>query len=391
LQLQRVWQSIAPNSDPQKLSGEVNLFLVWPSNQPQGSKDSGSIIITRLSWNGRLLSDRLEGSLELDKERITAHRILGTIAGAQIEAEAVWGLEEGDSRLLLVRARNLSIPFVAETAALPQDIIEGNCDVAATIIPGAVWQVDLRLTATQLTVMGVDVQSVSLPLRGTILPTLEQGELTLRSGAASFAEGRINGQVAVRWGGRRQLTGTLEFDKVDVKTLVQQSLGSDLPGDGHLSGTVTLEGSQIRNWADTAVVVDAKLGRCQPRQLPVIEAFESVARTISLSQPVEEGEIKARFAQNALSIQKLTLSGPTLEMQITGNVAANRRLNLTLILKTGRRSIDRRISHLVGGQLGNRLIGFLADRLIQASIQGTVDRPVVHVKPLSLISVKALQ
>jgi autotransporter translocation and assembly factor TamB len=220
---------------------------------------------------------------------------------------------------------------------------------------------------------------------------LEQGELTLRSGAASFAEGRINGQVAVRWGGRRQLTGTLEFDKVDVKTLVQQSLGSDLPGDGHLSGTVTLEGSQIRNWADTAVVVDAKLGHCQPRQLPVIEAFESVARTISLSQPVEQGEIKARLAQNALSIQKLTLSGPTLEMQITGNVAANRRLNLTLILKTGRRSIDRRISHLVGGQLGNRLIGFLADRLIQASIQGTVDRPVVHVKPLSLISVKALQ
>jgi hypothetical protein len=41
--------------------------------------------------------------------------------------------------------------------------------------------------------------------------------------------------------------------------------------------------------------------------------------------------------------------------------------------------------------LGDRLWVFLADRLVRAQVTGTVHRPIVHVRPFSLVNVKARQ
>jgi hypothetical protein len=173
--------------------------------------------------------------------------------------------------------------------------------------------------------------------------------------------------------------------------LVRDGLGPEFPGDGKLSGTILLEGTNLTAWSDTAVSIDAQLSRCQPRRLPIVEALQSVVGNISFSQPADEGRIQARFARGAWTIADTTLSGPTIEMIFNGTISANRRLNLEVVVRTGRRSVDRRLTHLAGGQLGDRLWAILADRLLLVSITGTMDRPIVYVKPLSLVGVKARQ
>ncbi len=192
------------------------------------------------------------------------------------------------------------------------------------------------------------------------------------------------GDLTLGWGHGRHAEGKLQFHKLDTQMLVQQALGSDLPGDGHLSGMIEITGDRMQRWSDVALSVEATLSRAQPRRLPVVSGLRRVVRTVSFSRPIDEGHIRATYDEGVVNIQQLTLSGPMLELLIHGSVSAKKRLNLTILVRTGRRSIDRRVAGLVGGQLGNRIVGILADRLVQIHATGTIRRPVLHVKPLSI-------
>ena len=388
LQLKPAAQVFAESFNELALTGQVSVTFAWLPGNLDESQGSGSIAITDLAWNQNRITDRLAGEFSLRGNRIRADKLEGMIAGTEIEAEAVWGLGTDRTRLLVLRAANLNTEFFADLAQVPKQLVKGRFDVEVKLIPLEIWQFDARLKAPQLTLAGVAFQSVTLPIRGTARPSFDRGELRIRSLAASFAGGRVRGQVSLGWGDRRYVQSELNVTKVDTVSLVRQLWGSDLPGDGKLSGTIRLDGKKLRNWSDLNAEIDATLSRCQPRKLPIVEAF---SRTISLSQPVEEGKIKARYARGAVRISELALRGPTLEMLMDGDIAANQRLNLNLIIKTGRRSLDRRISHLIGGRLGERVIGVLADRLIGGKVTGTIHRPIVHVKPLSLVNIKAVQ
>ncbi len=347
--------------------------------------------LRNLSWRNQALSERLSGRVELRGNRLVATAIRGTLLNAQLESSVVWGLGGDRSRRLQVLLRNVSVPLIAELTPFPDDVLEGFCDLEGTITPGELWQFEARARARQLGVQGIALQSVSLPFRGSVQCSFDRGEVVFRSAGATLAGGRLQGHAALRWGDRRQVAGELKFDRVDTQLLVRDGLGPEFPGDGKLSGTILLAGTNLTAWSDTAVSIKAQLSRCQPRRLPIVESLQSVVGNLSFSQPADEGQIQAHYVRGSWSLKDTTLSGPTLDMIINGTISANRRLNLEVVVRTGRRSFDRRLTHLVGGQLGDRLWAVLADRLLLVSITGTMDRPIVYVKPLSLVSVKAKQ
>ena len=391
LSLQQVWRAYTGDPAAANLSGTLDLNVRWSRAEGQTPAATGSVVVTNIDWNDQRISDRLEGAAQIRDSRLVADGIRGTLLGAELDAKAVWGLGSDRSRMILVHLHEMDLPTFLALTPFPSGIIEGKADIEAILSPRELWQLDVRLRSSALSVQGLGFQSVNLPFRGTVLPSFERGELVFRSAGASLAGGRIDGQVVVGWGERRRVTGELAFARVDTKTLVQQSLGSDLPGDGTLSGTLVISGQNLASWSDVTIDIDAELSRAQPRRLPVVEALQVLVKNLSFSQPVDEGQIVARYVKGAWIIDEMTLTGPVLELVIEGTISANRRVNWEVIVRTGRRSFDRRLTHLVGGQLGDRLWVFLADRFVRAQVTGTVDRPIVHVKPFSLVNIKAKQ
>lgn len=391
LQLQKVWRAFLKSPDSGNLAGLLQIEFEWSSTAETQPAGSGSVVLNNVTWNSQPITNQLEAQLELRDQQILVNNLRGIAAGGQVEASVVWGLENAQSRLVQFRGRNLDLPVLAQFTPLGKDFAEGRVDIEARILPRDIWRLDIHLHAERLRVQGVSLQSVTLPIHGSLLSSFARADLTLSSVAASVAGGRIKGRVTLGWGDRRRIDGELNFAKIDTELLVQEALGSRLPGDGTLSGTIDLTGKNMTTWTETQVEVDAKLSRAQPRRLPVVEALQSVAQSIAIAQPIQEGRIQATYSQGTVAVQSVTLTGPTLELLIWGTVASNQRLSLNAIIRTGRRSFDRRISHLIGGNLGTRLVGLLADRLIQVRITGTIDRPIVNVKPLSLINIKALQ
>lgn len=391
LQLQKVWRAFSDTTNAGTLAGLLKIELEWSSANESKPSGSGSVVLTNTTWNGRQVVNRLESQIQIRDDQILVNNIRGTAAGGQVEASVVWGLKNAQSRLVKIRARNLDLGVVTRFTPLDKEFLSGRADLEARILPREIWRFEVKLLSQRLQVQGVSVQSVTLPIRGSIRSSFERGEMTLSSIGASVASGRIKGRIALGWGDRRRIEGELKFAKIDTQLLVRESFNSDLPGDGKLSGSIRLDGQNMTSWAETKWKIDAKLSRAQPRRLPVVDALQSVTGTIAIAQPIEEGRINATYSQKKFTIQSILLTGPTLELLIWGIVSSNGRLKLNGLIRTGRRSIDRRISHLVGGQLGNRLLGLLADRLIQVHITGTVNRPIVHVKPLSILSIKALQ
>lgn len=391
LQMRQVWRAFTGNPQSTDLAGTLSLSFHWSSAEGQTPGGTGSVDLRNLAWNGQALSERLTGLVEVRGNHLIARAIQGTLLEARMESEVVWGFRSDPSRRLHIHLRNLSLPVIAELTPLPDDVFEGFCDLEMGIAPGPLWQFEVHARAAQLSVHGVALQSVTLPFRGTVLPSFQRGELAFRSAGATLAGGRIEGQASLKWGDRRQVQGELTFSRVDTKSLVQQGLGPELPGDGHLSGTIQLQGTNMLAWSETAVLIDAQLSGSQPRRLPIVEALQSVVGNISFSQPTDEGRIVTRYLRGTWSLMDTTLSGPTIEMIINGTISANRRLNLEFIVRTGRRSFDRRLTHFAGGQLGDRLWGLLADRLLRIQVTGTIDRPIVYAKPLSLVDVKVKQ
>ncbi|MCA9071080.1 MAG: hypothetical protein KDA84_19265, partial [Planctomycetaceae bacterium] len=391
LQIQMVSRLLSKTTGGRSLTGRLKVEFDWSPAESSKPTGSGSVELTGIKRNGRQLVNRFESQIQLLGNRIVVNNTRGVGAGGEMEVLLGAGSANAGFSEVRVQARSLDLKVISQFTPVADVLTDGRIDLEAHIIPQEIWRVDVHLRAQHLRVKGVSIQSVTLPIHGTILPSFERGELTMSSVAGSLAAGRIKGQIAVGWGDRRRIDGELKFDHIDTQLLVREAIGSDVPGDGKLSGTINLDGKNMASWSQTKVKFDAKLSRAQPRRLPIVQALQTVARSIAISQPIEEGRIKATYAQSQITVQSITLNGPTLEILIWGTVLSNNRLNLNAIIRTGRRSLDRRLAHLVGGNLGNRILGILADRLVQVRITGTTNRPIVNVKPLSLVNIKAKQ
>jgi hypothetical protein len=182
------------------------------------------------------------------------------------------------------------------------------------------------------------------------------------------------------------------FTNLDAAEVIDgEGVGSRLAG-GRISGMMQLSARNLRTISDLEGSLIATIEGSRAQNLPVIGSVFDVARLpTGGGGTVEQGEIRVFVRRGVARIDELTLAGASFRLFAEGTVAlGSQRLALDVVADTTPGRSDRLIAAFLLRQLvdyttpigwleqANR---FISERAIYLRVTGTVDRPVVRVRP----------
>src|SRR5262249_46790486 len=145
-----------------------------------------------------------------------------------------------------------------------------------------------------------------------------------------------------------RLGGELTFRNVNLSQAFREA--GQVVGNLPLSGKFEFAADQFRNSDDLTARLNAKLSESQPFGLPVLSALlPYVGFSQDATLTAREGELRAVLGRGIWRVEKLTLSGSSLDLYAEGTVTTGGRLNLG-VAAVARQSIPQLVV--------NRLIPF---------------------------------
>ena len=142
---------------------------------------------------------------------------------------------------------------------------------------------------------GVEVTGWRLPLHWVVASQTGRGNVTVEDSTAQLAHGRLTGHAQVGWGVGTQLSARLEFFQLDFASILRHVDPTGPSGSGLLTGSLVLDGTDVRSFDDVAALLEARLTDAQAFQYPVLRQIAPLVGGES-SSSMGNGRIRARLA-----------------------------------------------------------------------------------------------
>jgi hypothetical protein len=273
--------------------------------------------------------------------------------------------------------------------------VEGSVDARLRGTLGRRWTGGGVAELTRGKVFGVEVSGWRLPLRFDFVPARGRGEIGLDDISAQVGRGRISGQANLGFGVGTHLDGNLRFHGVDLRTLLR---GTTSVG-GQASGRIDFSGHDVRSFDDVSATVEASFSQTQAFQLPILSQIAPFILRGQSNATFSSGELRGRLANGIFRVQRLSLSGSTINLFAEGTVTTSERLNLDVTATTGVVGVSSGVLRLIGLRIPAvgpipvglllQLTTYLSNTSVRLIVTGTVRAPVVRVEPLSLLTQEA--
>ena len=253
------------------------------------------------------------------------------------------------------------------------------------------------LTASRGKLFGISVSDVRLPIDWVTIPNRGRGEVRLRDVTATAAGGQFTAQLAANFFNDLppKLSGDVQFRNVNLSSAFRDA-GRAI-GNLPISGKLDFGSDQYRGPDSLTANLRATLGESQPLALPVLSALiPYLGYGRDSSTTIREGDVRAVLGNGVWRVQRLSLTGPSLDLYGEGTVATGGRLNLYVTAGSRSRpgqSILQRITPLgvvaattpvqpLGRAALADLASSIGSYMIYIEVGGTIDAPVVKVNPL---------
>jgi translocation and assembly module TamB len=400
-QLPRLWQDLGVQAALGPLHGSLDLDLAF--TEPAGDQPatgSGQFRVTSLSWGttdlGALGSDlRLRGDevrvVDL-RGRVGQGLLGGGLAVNLRQAERGWFniILEG------IEASRLLAPWPALASR-----VEGPVNISVRGTPGREWTGDGSVTLLRGKVLGVEVSEWRLPVDFDYSPRRGYGRLDVRDTNATVALGRVSGRAGLSWDGATRLDGSLRFSGLDLEALLRPLTDMGQVGTGKLSGRLDFGSKDLRSVDDLTATLDAQFQQARGLDYPVLRQLTPYLGRGQSSGTFRSGDARARLDRGVVRVQRLTLSGSTLQLLIEGTLTLAGRLDLDVTANTGVVGVNPPALRLLGlripalGPIPVSLLleatTYFSNRLIHLRVTGTVRSPSVQVEPMSLLTEEAVR
>ncbi|HEX6960772.1 MAG TPA: AsmA-like C-terminal region-containing protein, partial [Lacipirellula sp.] len=314
----------------------------------------------------------------------------------QLYASGGWRFAAGRPPAFRIGVRSARLEQLAAFAGDPDESeLAGIVDVEFTVHPGRVWRIGGTIATGQGELSGVRFSGARLPIDADWHPRSGRLRIRIPTVSISLAGGRLTGRLTAQRSAGWMLDGSFRFYRVDFVTLVRQFGSASQYGSGRLTGTLTLTGRNMRSINDLQGALVADLEDTQAASLPVLSDLRGIIPGFSSGATrFQEGRIEARLARGVVTVQQLTLASSQLDIYITGTANLSGRLNLEAVVYTGQQE-----NPLLANYLLERLAAvaappvallaeaneLLANRVIRLQITGTINRPVIRVRPLEML------
>jgi hypothetical protein len=245
-------------------------------------------------------------------------------------------------------------------------------------------------------VSSVPIANLRLPFDAEWSPATGRARVVVGSSQASIGGGRLTGRLVATRSTDWTIDGGYRFYRVNVASL----LGNY--GRGRLTGRLTLGGRNVQSVRDVEGVLVADLEDAEARSIPVVSQFRNFVPGAAASGATtfSRGRLEARLAGGVVHVEELALASAQLQAYLSGRIDLSGRLRLEATVASGEGN-----NPIIAEALLSRLAAvasapatvlaaandYLANRVIHLAIGGTIDRPVIRIRPYEMLREEAVR
>ncbi len=372
---------------------DVDFRLEPPDYTPVGS---GSVTVTRLRWGDQPIADSLRGDIVLSEGEARLRNLSAVVGGGTVRGGLVLRLRDLDRSYFTAAVDGADVGrLLAPWPSLAANL-SGSLDARLRGNLGRTWAGGGTVVLTRGKVYGVEVSEWRVPLRFELSPALGRAQVNVDDMSAHVAHGRVSGRGTLGFGIDTHMDGKLQFYGVDLRALLRPLSESSTFGGGTASGRVEFSGNNVRSLDDVTATVDASFSQAQAFQMPILSSVAPFIGPGQSSSTFQGGDLRGRLGNGVFRVQRLTLSGRTLNVFADGTVSTAGRLNLEVIASTRTMGASAPTLRLLGlrlpaiGPVPVALLleatNYLSNTSVHLLVGGSVRSPVVRVEPLPTIT-----
>jgi hypothetical protein len=361
----------------------------------------GLFLLRGLGWDTTEIAREIRGQILIGDGMVQLRDLTGALGegtlGGQLHLN--WRHPErswSSLNLYRVEAARLLAPWPALASAL-----KGPVEVRLRASLGREWRGTADVNLGRGTLWGVEIVDWRLPLSFSFSPAQGRGQVDISETSAQLAHGRLTGRASLGFGGGSRLEGQIRFNNVDLHNLMLQSTDLTQMGNGQVTGRIEFSGTNIRSPADLKANVEASFSQTQAFLFPVLAQMAPFVAPGQGASRFQSGELRGWLSGGLFRVQRLGLSGPTLDLFGAGTITLDGRLNLEVVTSTRNLGINPAVLRLFGMRLPTigpvpvglvlQVSDYLSNRSIRLNVTGTLRHPVIQVEPLSMLTEEAVR
>jgi len=406
MQLSRLWDVIGLKNALGPLDADVSGDFPLTTDDQGRLVGTGRLRAERIRWGSNDIATAGQAVLRLTSTSATFDEVTMVVGEGVIRAKSVINrsdVNKSEADLTLVNVPLRRLLFLLPDLATRTDL---NVDGRLTTTMGRDWRGSGVLTASKGKVYGVPVSDVRVPIDWWIVPDRSRTEVKVRDLTAMAAGGQLSGRADANFFPDLppRLAGELKFRNVNLSQAFREA--GQVVGNLPLSGKFEFSADQYRGPNDLTAKLDTRVGESQPFGLPVFNALlPYVGFTQSSSTlTVREGELRAVLGGGTWRVQRLSLTGPSLDLYADGTVTTGGRLNLGVAAASrqnpGQLALQRLVpiaalSSPLSEPLGRApfadAIILLSNYVVYLDVTGTIESPVVRLQTLRTLTEDAVR
>jgi hypothetical protein len=363
LQIHRLLEAFNVGEAAQAFRGRIDVRLdfthrakdAWPTG-------SGRLSLTNVRYQDILLADYATTDLSLSSQMLRMPDLYGDFGAGTFRAKLGVNLKHPERSWFTVdldnvEAAHLLGPWLGET-------VQGSMHARIRGKFGAEWTGTADLEMAHGKVVGLDITQWHLPATYRYAPAEGTGEIHIREAtSAQIGHGKLTGNLNLAWNYTMRVEGRLDMARVDLQTLLRQTVGATQVGGGLVTARFDFSGREMHSVNDLTGTISATLEQTQAMRVPVLRQI-SPFLGIGPNTTFQNGNLRARLERGTVQIAALALEGTNVHVFIEGNVSLQGRLDLDA---TG----------------GVSILGVGPSRLVHLHAGGTMHSPSIRILPLA--------
>jgi hypothetical protein len=407
IQLSGLWEILGLKKSFGPLDAEIS------GDFPLTTDDQGRLIGTgrlraeRIKWNDQEIAGSAQSVVRLTSKAMMFEEATLYVGEGVARLHATFNRADPDRSEATLTLTNVSskrllflFPELAKRFEFP---VDGRLSTTM----GREWRGSGVLTSAKGKVYGVTVTDVRVPVQWVVHPDRGRGEIKVREAAASAAGGQMSARAEINLYNDLppRLSGDVQFRNANLSEAFREA---QAVGNLRVTGKLEFAAEQYRSADDLTAKLDAKLGESQPFVLPVFTALVPYLglSTRDYNTTIREGEVRAVLGRGVWRVQRLTLTGPSLDLFADGTMTTSGRLNLSIAAASKQRPSQAVLRRFVPGTalttsttplrpLGPvamaDAMGLIGSYVIYLEVTGTTDSPTVRVQVLRTLSEDAVR
>lgn len=390
-------------------TGNGDALVDFDLGSAGGSNTLGTrsrVVLSEFAINRVLISPALAVDLRTVGDQFFFDQVRGNYAGGSVELSGQWAMTTG-SRQINVSFSRLNAPrALMPLTSSAADWVQGNLSGQLRLVGGDVMRITGSLEGNHARLFDFPFGAIRTGLTGVISDGAGGWQLRFPNIRSTVARGRIAGQAIVSssFSGRSfDLRSSWTARSVDFEHLISGLSATRSIGQGNLSGSLTLDGRNIRGASDLTGRFEGTLAGTEASAVPGLSRARSYLGPIGGSSfTFTDGVVRGQIIRGLAIIDRLALRSERLRVAANGTIRLdNSRMNIDAVAATGDFSVQSLAWGVATRQLAlaaspplalllniNRLIN---DRTVYLRIGGTPGAPVVNVRPVETVGQNALR